>query len=73
MQESLEKQMQLQKQQSVDFEPLLRTPLSLPKSIKKILVCNRGEIAIRVFRCCKENGITSVAIFSEQDKMGLHR
>ena len=37
------------------------------------MCCNRGEIAIRVFRCCKENGIRSIAIYSEQDKLALHR
>lgn len=34
---------------------------------------NRGEIAIRVFRACNELGIKSVAIYSEQDKMHMHR
>lgn len=37
------------------------------------MCCNRGEIAIRVFRCCKENNISSVAVYSEQDKLALHR
>lgn len=32
-----------------------------------------GEIAIRVFRACAEMGIRTVAIYSEQDMMGLHR
>ena len=41
--------------------------------IKKLMCCNRGEIAIRVFRCCKENNISSVAVYSEQDKLALHR
>ncbi|KPM02392.1 pyruvate carboxylase, mitochondrial-like protein [Sarcoptes scabiei] len=37
------------------------------------MVANRGEIAIRIFRACTELGIRSVAIYSEQDKMHLHR
>jgi len=41
--------------------------------LKRVMCCNRGEIAIRVFRACKENGITSIGIFSEQDKMSLAR
>jgi pyruvate carboxylase len=48
-------------------------PFATTKTIKRLMCCNRGEIAIRVFRCCKENGIKSIAIFSEQDKLGLHR
>lgn len=43
------------------------------RPIKKILVANRGEIAIRVFRACTELGIRSVAIYSDQDKMHMHR
>lgn len=42
----------------------------------KILICRRnisGEIAVRVFRACTELGIRSVAIYSEQDKMQMHR
>ena len=38
----------------------------------KILIANRGEIAIRVIRACKEMGIATVAIFSEADRDALH-
>ncbi|MBX5132405.1 pyruvate carboxylase [Rhizobium lentis] len=41
--------------------------------IKKILVANRSEIAIRVFRAANELGIKTVAIWAEEDKLALHR
>lgn len=41
--------------------------------IKKLMVANRGEIAIRVFRACTEMDIRTVAIYSEQDRMQMHR
>ena len=40
---------------------------------KKILIANRGEIAIRIIRACQELGIRSVAIYSEEDKNSLFR
>ncbi|ANG96617.1 pyruvate carboxylase [Brucella pseudogrignonensis] len=42
-------------------------------SIRKILVANRSEIAIRVFRAANELGIKTVAIWAEEDKLSLHR
>ncbi len=42
-------------------------------SIKKILVANRSEIAIRVFRAANELGLKTVAVFAEEDKLALHR
>lgn len=41
-------------------------------SFKKILIANRGEIAIRITRACREMGISSVAVFSDADRESLH-
>lgn len=41
--------------------------------IKKILVANRSEIAIRVFRAANELGLKTVAVFADEDKLSLHR
>lgn len=43
------------------------------KSIKKVLVANRGEIAIRIFRACTELDIRTVGIYSREDASSLHR
>ena len=40
--------------------------------IEKILIANRGEIAVRVIRACQEMGISSVAVYSEIDKNCPH-
>ena len=39
----------------------------------KILIANRGEIAMRVIRTCKEMGIATVAVYSDADKKAAHR
>src|ERR1700730_3618565 len=48
-------------------------PEEQPSLIRKILVANRGEIAIRVFRSSHELGLRTVALYSHEDRFALHR
>ena len=47
--------------------------ISTYRPIKKLLCANRGEIAIRVFRAATELGLSTVAVYSHEDRVHLHR
>jgi pyruvate carboxylase len=53
--------------------PALMKPFGKPGLIRRLLVANRGEIAIRVMRAATELGISTIAIHSHEDRFSLHR
>jgi acetyl-CoA carboxylase biotin carboxylase subunit len=44
----------------------------MPRQIDKVLIANRGEIAVRIMRACQEMNIATVAVFSDADRLALH-
>ena len=49
------------------------SPVLTAPSFKKLMAANRGEIAIRVFRAATELGLRTVAVYAQEDRLGVHR
>jgi hypothetical protein len=56
----------------MNFSPPVDSVASRPAA-KKLLVANRNEIAIRVFRAATELGLRTVAIYAQEDRLSIHR
>src|SRR6266481_1790956 len=61
------------KQCRISRDALIASEMKKTKPIHKLLAANRSEIAIRIFRAANELGLRTVAVYSQEDRLGLHR
>src|SRR5438552_3140407 len=61
------------KQCRISRDALIASEMKKTKPIRKLLAANRSEIAIRIFRAANELGLRTVAIYSKEDRLALHR
>src|ERR1700674_5603655 len=61
------------KQYRISRDALIASEMKKSKPIRKLLAANRSEIAIRIFRAANELGLRTVAIYSQEDRLALHR
>src|SRR5260370_27299627 len=61
------------KQCRISRDALIASEMMKSKPIHKLLAANRSEIAIRIFRAANELGLRTVAIYSQEDRLALHR
>ncbi len=61
------------KQCRISPDPLIASEMKKTKPIRKLLAANRSEIAIRIFRAANELGLRTVAVYSQEDRLALHR
>src|ERR1700687_5708923 len=61
------------KQCRISRDALIVSEMKKSKPIRKLLALNRSEIAIRIFRAANELGLRTVALYSQEDRLALHR